>query len=103
MFRKLTRKLDPPRSDNAFHLANGIQGLGGLNACKDFTQTVRFVVFIEGKIKGYLMETGEVFPDDDAVRVLSQALDEDTSYWRSQSTPVHVSRSCRLACARALA
>ena len=46
--------------------------------CKDFAQTVRFVKFLDQKILDYTTETGEKFPDDDAARVLSQAIDEDT-------------------------
>ena len=36
LFRKLIQKLDPPRADSAFHLANQIHGLGGVSFCKDF-------------------------------------------------------------------
>ena len=32
-FRKLIQKLDPPRADSAFHLANEIRGLGGVFVC----------------------------------------------------------------------
>ena len=78
LFRKLTNKLDPARSDNAFHLVNEIRGLVGLGACKSFDQTVRFVHFLEKKQKEYLIETGELFPDTDAARFLSDGLDEET-------------------------
>ena len=52
--------------------------MGGLGACKNFEQTVRFVEFLESKIKEYLIETGENFPGHDSARVLSEALDEET-------------------------
>ena len=78
LYRQVVRKLDPPKSDNTFHLANQLRGLGGTSACKDFPQTVRFLRFFEGKLKEYLRETGQVFPPDDSARVLSQAIDEDT-------------------------
>ena len=78
LFRKLTQKLEPARSDNSFHLANEIRGSGGVGACKNFEQPVRFVKFLNLKMKDYLFETGEVFPDGDAARVLSGTLDEDT-------------------------
>ena len=74
----MTAKLDPARSDNVFHLAIEIRGLGGLGACENFDQTVRFVQFLEKTQKEYLIETGEVFPDTDAARVFSEAFDEDT-------------------------
>ena len=47
LFQKLTQKLDPPRADCAFHLANELRGLGGTTTCKDFAQTVRFVKFFD--------------------------------------------------------
>ena len=78
LFRRLTQKLDPPRADCAFHLANELRGLGGTTTCKDFAQTVRFVKFLDQKILDYTTETGEKFPNDDAAPVLSQAIDEDT-------------------------
>jgi hypothetical protein len=78
LFRKLIQKLDPPRADSAFHLANEIRGLGGVSVCKDFAMTVRFVKFLTGKMLDYTTETGSVFPDADAARVFSQAVDEDT-------------------------
>ena len=68
LFRKLVNKLDPARSDNAFHLATEIRGLGGVGACKNFDQTVRFVQFFEKRLKEYLIETGEIFPPSDAAR-----------------------------------
>ena len=77
LFRKLVNKLDPARSDNAFHLANEIRGLGGVGACKNFDQTVRFVQFFEKRLKEYLIEIGEIFPPSDAARVVSEILDED--------------------------
>ena len=33
---------------------------------------------LESQIKEYLIETGEIFPDHDSARVLSEALDEET-------------------------
>ena len=78
LFRKLIQKMDPPRADSAFHLANEIRGLGGVSVCKDFAQTVRFAKFLAGKMDDFTIETGESFPDSDAARVFSQAIDEDT-------------------------
>ena len=78
LFRKVIRKLDPPKSDNTFHLANEIRGLGGTSPCKDFAQTCRFLLFLENRLKEFLIETGTSFLPADAARVLSQAVDEDT-------------------------
>ena len=36
------------------------------------------MLFLESKIRDYLIETGEVFSNEDACRVLSKVLDEDT-------------------------
>ena len=47
LFRKLTQKLDPPRSDCAFHLANELRGLGGTTTC-----SVRPLVTGPGLIRG---------------------------------------------------
>ena len=63
LFRKLIQKLDPPRSDSAFLLANEIRGLGGVSVCKDFAQSVRFVKFLTSKMLDFTTETGRVFPD----------------------------------------
>jgi len=78
LFRLLTQKLDPPRADCAFHLANELSSCAPPLPCEDFAQTVRFVKFFDQKQLDYTPETGEKFPDDDAARVLSQAIDEDT-------------------------
>ena len=71
-------KLNPPRADSSFHLSNEIRGLGGVNLCKDFAHTVQFVKFLDSRMDEYQIETGEIFPDADAARVLSQTIDEDT-------------------------
>ena len=76
--RKVCIKIDPPKSNNVFYLSNEIRGLGGTTACKDFAQTCRFVLFLESRLKEFLIETGQSFPPNDAARVLSQAIDEDT-------------------------
>ena len=34
LFRKLTQKLEPARSENAFHLANEIRGVGGIGLAR---------------------------------------------------------------------
>ena len=78
LFRQILRKLDPPMSDPTFHLENELRALSGTPVAKDFPQTVRFVHFLESKIKDYLMETGEIFSNEDACRVLSKVVDEDT-------------------------
>ena len=51
LFRKVVRKLDPPKSDNTFHLTNEIRGLGGTSVCKDFAQTCRFMLFFESRLQ----------------------------------------------------
>ena len=53
-------------------------GAAGTGACKNFNQSVRFVHFLDKKMKDYLVETGEIFPDSDSARVLCEILDEDT-------------------------
>ena len=78
LFRKLIQKMDPPRADSAFHLANEIRGLGGVAVCNDFAKTVRFAKFLSQKMYDFTIETGETFPDSDAARAFSQAIDEDT-------------------------
>ena len=78
LFRLLTQKLDPPRADCAFHLANELRSCAPPQPCKDFAQTVRFVKFFDQKQLDFTTETGEMFPDADAARVFSQAIDEDT-------------------------
>ena len=78
LFRLLTQKLDPPRADCAFHLANELRNCAPPQPCKDFAQTVRFVKFFDQKQLAFTTETGEIFPDADAARVFSQAIDEDT-------------------------
>ena len=40
--------------------------------------TARFVKFLSGKMLDFTTETGSIFPDTDAARVFSQAVDEDT-------------------------
>ena len=77
LYRRLVQKLDPPRADASFHLSNEIRGLGASNLCKDFAHTVQFVKFLDSRMDEYRTETGEVFPDSDAARVLAQAIDED--------------------------
>ena len=59
-------------------MANEIRGLGAGNLCKDFAHTVNFVKFLDARMDEFQTETGETFPDLDAARVLSQAIDEDT-------------------------
>ena len=71
LFRQLTQKLEPARSENAFHLANEIRGLGGVGSRKNFEQTVRFVKFLNSRMKEILFETGQVFPEDDTQLKLS--------------------------------
>jgi hypothetical protein len=71
------QKLDPPRADGSFHLSNETRGLGASNLCKDFAHTVQFVKFLNARMDEFQTETGETFPDLDAARVLSQAIDED--------------------------
>ena len=53
LFRRLTQKFEPARSENAFHFANGIRGLAGDGACKNFEQAVSFVKFLDSKILDY--------------------------------------------------
>ena len=74
----MTTKLDLPRSDNFFHLANEIRGLRGTDACRDVAQAAHFAASRENRIKEFLIETGENFPNEDAARVFSQGLDKDT-------------------------
>ena len=78
LFRQLTQKLDPPRADSDFHLANELRSCAPPQPCKDFAQTVRFIKYFDQKQLDYTTETGNKFPDGDAARVLSQAIDEDT-------------------------
>ena len=78
LFRLLAQKLDPPRADCAFHLANELRSCAPAQPCKDFAQTVQFVKYFDQKQLDFTTETGEMFPDSDAARVFSQAIDEDT-------------------------
>ena len=45
---------------------------------KDFPGTTKFLNFLEGKRKVFLLETGSFFPLKDSAHVLSSVLDEDT-------------------------
>ena len=62
IYQMLTSKLDSPRTDNMFHLASKIQGLGRTDVCRGVAQTTRFVAFLESRIKEFLVETGEIPP-----------------------------------------
>ena len=71
LFRLLTQKLDPPRADSDFHLANELRSCAPPTPCKDFAQTVRFIKYFDQKQLDYTTETGNKFPDGDAARVFS--------------------------------
>ena len=75
---RIIQKLDLPRADSAFHVANEILGPGGVCVCKDFPQAVRFVKFLASKMLDFTTETRDQLPDEDAALLFSQAIDEDT-------------------------
>ena len=58
LWRLLNRKLDPPRADVAFHLANDIRKHARTN-CTSFDQTVKFISFLESKKREFGIETGK--------------------------------------------
>ena len=61
LFRKLTQKLEPARSENAFHPANEIRGLAGAGACKNLAnREVRQVPQFEDE--GVLVQDRPRFP-----------------------------------------
>ena len=77
LWRALNRKIDPPRSDVAFHMKSEIKKLGETD-CKDWTQSVRFVNFLVNRVKEYKLETGDVYDPEDLAHIVQTALDEDT-------------------------
>ena len=78
LYRRVVRKIDPHKENDAFHMGNDIRGLGGKGTLKDFGQTCRFLTILEQKRKHYLLEIGAAFPLADSARVLVSVVDEDT-------------------------
>ena len=78
LYRRVIRKIDPPKENDAFHMGKEIQGLGGKGTLKDFGQTCRILEFLEQKRKHFLLEIGTAVPLDDSARVLVSVVDKDT-------------------------
>ena len=78
MFRLVSRKVDPPKENDNFHMTNEIRALGGRGTVKDFDGVVKFLAMLEGKRKTFMHETGKVFSLEDSARVLTTILDIDT-------------------------
>ena len=70
LYRRVVRKTGPPQKNDAFHMGNEIRGLSGKGTLKDFSQTCRFLAFLDQKRKHYLLEIGAAFSREDTGGVL---------------------------------
>ena len=74
LWRLLNRKLDPPRTDFAFHWTNDLRKHARFN-CADFGQTLKFIAMLEGKCREFAAETGETFDPVVLGEILGAAMD----------------------------
>ena len=78
LYRRVVRRIGLPQENDAFHMGNEIRGFGGKGTLKDFSQTCRFLAFLEQKRMHYLLEISAAFPREDSGRVLVSVVNEDT-------------------------
>jgi hypothetical protein len=78
LYRQLSRKIDPPKSDLAFDLKAEIEGLGK-HTCSSFAQTFRFLEMLDRRVRDFVLEVGEEFSLDSLASIMRRAVDPDTA------------------------